>query len=131
MIKKILLAFLVFSGRLNAQEVPQTGEAQDTINIVDNADSQTAKQRAADQVYHMKYQTVAPFIGVSFVAIAYSFNVIYKKSPTPVATIQNLNKNNIPVFDRWATQFHNLNMDKISYYPFLRCDAASAHIAGR
>ncbi len=66
----------------------------------------------------MNYKTVVPIIVVGFTATAYAFSKIYTKTNTPDATIAALDKNNIPVFDRWATKYHDLNMDRISYYPF-------------
>ena len=118
MTKKILFMLLFFAGRLHGQELPDSEKVQDTTIADDDTPSQTTKDRHADRIYRMNYYTNVPIIVVGFAATAYSFSVIYKKSPTPVTTIQNLNKNNIPSFDRWATQFHDVNMDKISYYPF-------------
>jgi len=121
--KRILFFILLSAVRLNAQELTTISTfnqspaleqrlAGDDTTISDEVVSKPAK------VYKMNYKTVVPIIVVGFAATAYSFSVIYKKPNTPDATILALNKDNIPAFDRWATQFHDLNMDRISYYPF-------------
>ncbi len=74
--------------------------------------------RHGDKVYRMNYKADLPIILVGGAATVYSFTLIYTKKATPVADILNLNKNNIPSFDRWATKFHDPTTDRISYYPF-------------
>jgi len=118
MIRKILFVFLFFSANLRAQEAPLSNVLHDSVISNDLAPEKTPKSTQSDKMYHLNYATVLPIIAVGFAATAYSFSVIYTKKRTPVTTIQNLNTNNIPAFDRWATKYHNLDMDRISYYPF-------------
>src|SRR6185312_3030090 len=114
--KKTLFILLFSVSRLYAQEAAMPSITHDT----DVSDEQEAVQlhKHADHIYHIKYQTVAPIVAVSYGIVLYDFSKIYKKSQTPEATILALNKNNVPVFDRWATKYHDVNMDKISYYPY-------------
>jgi membrane-associated phospholipid phosphatase len=106
----LCLLVLLFAVKVNAQM------DQDTTS--DEGVEQSGKTMHRGQVYKMNYKTVVPIVGVSFPTILYAFSKIYKKTKTPDATILALDKNNIPAFDRWATKYHDINTDKISYYPF-------------
>jgi membrane-associated phospholipid phosphatase len=115
MVKNILFLMVFLVSKLSAQEVaPPPADQEDDANVP----AQTLKDARPNKVYHMNYKVVVPIIAVGFAVTAYDFSVIYKKTATPVATILALNRNNIPVFDRWVSYNHDLNMDKISYYPF-------------
>ncbi len=118
MVKQLIFLFLFFAGNLNAQEVTNETDSNDTLTSGQAALHQTRKERQAEKMYKMNYATVVPIIAVGFAATAYSFSVIYSKTATPEATINNLNQNNIPSFDRLATKYHDADMDRISYYPF-------------
>ncbi len=118
MLKKTIFLLVFFACKLNAQEVNIPIANLDTIASQKPEQDNTQKDGKPDKFYKMNYKTVVPIIAVGFAAVGYSFSVIYSKEATPVETIQNLNKNNIPAFDRWATNYHDQNMDKISYYPF-------------
>jgi membrane-associated phospholipid phosphatase len=41
-----------------------------------------------------------------------------KKTPPTIEQIQNLNKNDVNAFDRWAIYPYSKSLDRISYYPF-------------
>ena len=115
-LKNILFIVVFFACKLNAQDIiPPSG--YDTAITIPAPDKKV-KDRQADKMYHMNYKVVIPIIAVGFAATGYSFSVIYSKTNTPDATILQLDKKNIPAFDRWATKYHDINMDKISYYPF-------------
>ena len=116
MLKKTLLLLLFVAGKSTAQEIKQNSfdMNSDTTGVSVN----TAKGKKEQRMYHMQYKTVVPIIAVGFAVTGYEFSVIYKKKESPLANILNLNRNNIPVFDRWVSYNHDLNMDKISYYPF-------------
>ena len=122
--KRILYFILFFVFRVNAQELTaistfdQSPALEQSSIIDDTTLSDEVVNKQPVKVYKMNYKTVVPIIVVGFSATAYSFSKIYTKTNTPDATISALNKDNVPSFDRWATQFHDLNMDKISYYPF-------------
>ena len=116
--KKALFLAIFFVFKLHAQEVAKFPIDEDTINSESQAQEHRARDRQSDKIYRMNYKVDVPIIVVGGVATLYSFTIIYTKKSTPVATIQALNKNNIPSFDRWATQFHDPAMDKASYYPF-------------
>jgi membrane-associated phospholipid phosphatase len=115
MLKKLLFIFIFFAGKLSAQE---PSNDRDSINAYDFVPAHTLREKEAARMYHLNYKVDVPIIVVGGAATLYSFTIIYTKKNTPVATIQALNKNDIPSFDRWATRYHDLNMDKISYYPF-------------
>ena len=108
-----MLFMTLFFARLNAQEVLDGDRDSVNYSLADAPD-----KGEPGKVYHMNYKVDVPIIVVGGAATIYSFTIIYTKKNTPVATIQALNKNDIPAFDRWATRYHDLNMDKISYYPF-------------
>ena len=118
---------VLFVSNLYAQELPATPQVNDSATtgetVIKPVNRQTDRQtdRQADKMYRMKYGIDIPIIAVGGAATIYSFTIIYTKKNTPEATILALNKNNIPAFDRWATQYHDPNMDKISYYPFYAC----------
>ena len=116
--KKVLVALLLFTCSLNAQELAITSNFQQNVSTEDTVVLVTALPRHKSGVYRMNYKTVVPIIVVGFTATAYSFSKIYSKTNTPDATVLALNKNDIPAYDRWATKYHDLDMDKISYYPF-------------
>jgi len=118
MLNKTLFLVLFFACKLNAQEVITTSKDRDTAISEEKIPSHTVTDRQADKMYRLNYKVVVPIIAVGFAATGYSFSVIYSKKATPVDVILKLNKNNVPAFDRWATKFHDPNMDKLSYYPF-------------
>ncbi len=82
------------------------------------APDDTVKIAQPQKIYKINYKTVVPIIVLGDAAVAYSFSVIYSKENTPEADILKLDKNNVPKFDRWATKYHDENLDKVSYYPF-------------
>lgn len=74
-------------------------------------------QRAA-KMYHINKAIDYPVTLVVGLEAVYAMKVIYGKEPTTDKDLLALNRNNIPAFDRWATRYHDLNIDKKSYYPF-------------
>ena len=118
-LKYVLLATVFFAFKSYAQEIAATATINDDFPAQDTMiRAKTRKEKQADKVYLMNYKFDVPIVVVGGAATLYSFTIIYSKKNTPAATIQALNKNNIPVFDRGATQLHDPKMDKISYYPF-------------
>jgi membrane-associated phospholipid phosphatase len=116
MIRKVLYLIVFLSFKLHAQEAP---ERSDDSGYVDTHTlTESALGRQGDKIYRMNYLVDVPIIVVGGAATIYSFSIIYTKKPTPVATILGLDKNKVPAFDRWATRFHDADMDRISYYPF-------------
>jgi membrane-associated phospholipid phosphatase len=113
-----LLALLFIACKLNAQEVTSLPADQHLVVLSKTEQEHAIKDKQADKLYRMNYKVDVPVIVVGFTATAYAFSKIYSKVNTPDGTVSQLDKNNIPVFDRWATQYHDLNMDRISYYPF-------------
>ena len=116
--KKALFLVIFFALKLNAQEAVKPPIDKATVISDTLAQNRKATDRQKDKIYRMNYKVDIPIIVVGGAATIYSFTIIYTKKATPEATILALNKNNIPSFDRWATKYHDVNMDKISYYPF-------------
>jgi len=75
-------------------------------------------KRHGEKMYYIHKAIDYPVTLVVGLESIYALSVIYSKNPTSVNDINNLNKNNIPVFDRWSTKYYDPNIDRISYYPF-------------
>lgn len=74
--------------------------------------------QADDKIYRIRKGVDYPLIvGLGGTSI-YMMTIIYNKDKTPLSTIQNLNKNNVPSIDRWTAGWHDANLDQASYYPF-------------
>ncbi|HTI07016.1 MAG TPA: phosphatase PAP2 family protein [Puia sp.] len=69
-------------------------------------------------VYHINPKVDIPLFAATAGWTFYGFAQISKKEPTSQTTIMNLQKSDIPWFDRWADRPYNKNVDKISYLPF-------------
>lgn len=115
---RVLLLLVLFSYTSLAQVETTVPVTDDTVATEGSDAEVTNTDKQADKVYRMNYWVDVPIVVVGGSATLYSFSVIYKKTRTPEADILALDKKNIPSFDRWATEYHNTDMDKISYYPF-------------
>lgn len=69
-------------------------------------------------VYQIKPVVDIPLFAVTAGWTFYGFAKIGQKDPTSQTTIMNLQKSNIPWYDRWAQHPYDKNIDKISYIPF-------------
>ncbi len=81
-------------------------------------DKTEANIKIAGPVY-----TLNPAVDISIVAVGtawsvYAFTKIYNKTPPTLEQIQNLKKEDINAFDRWAVYSYSQSLDDISYYPF-------------
>jgi membrane-associated phospholipid phosphatase len=138
MLRSLLFVLLFVSYNVSAQE-DSTGNAGDDDDV-ESSSVPERKDRQADKLYRMKYAIDIPIIAAGGSWCMYAFTKIYSKSPTPVAKILALDRNNIPAFDRWVSYNHNDKLDKFSYIPFyavmplpfvLLLDRRVSHDAGR
>jgi membrane-associated phospholipid phosphatase len=113
--KYILFLLLFVSGTALAQS-DTTGERDDEAPSTEKAEKNN--HTYARGVYKMNYKVDLPIIGVGAAWCGYAFTKIYSKPTTPLQTILDLDKNDVPVFDRWVAGKHDGYLDEISYYPF-------------
>jgi hypothetical protein len=114
-LRYILLAGTFFTSAAFAQD--------DTAGVIDRSEPEAVIDNTVDrnQVQHMYH--INPAVSVPIVAVLggttiYAMTIIYNKPKTPESVILNLDKENIPAFDRWNAGWHDADMDRISYYPF-------------
>jgi membrane-associated phospholipid phosphatase len=75
-----------------------------------------AKKNKPDRMYSFKPVIDIPVITVGCAWSAFAFPKIYSKDPSTEEEILNLDKKNIPSFDRWAAGKTNKDADKNSNY---------------
>src|SRR5258708_10473867 len=69
-------------------------------------------------VYTIKPKVDIPVFAAAAGWTFYGFSKISKKDGASQATVMNLQKSNIPWYDRWAVRPYNRSVDKLSYVPF-------------
>lgn len=96
------------------------GQVDTSSNIgePDESSGFVSSNRSSGHMYHVNNFVDMPIVLALGGTSIYGMTIIYSKKSTPVSVIENLNKNNVPVFDRWTAGWHDANMDRISYYPF-------------
>ncbi len=113
LIKNILILIILFPCNLYAQDDSSLTQKEPILLT-----KEAGKEKPAGKIYHIN-----PAIDWS-VSIAaggwsvYSMTRIYNKPPASEQEIINLNKNNVPSYDRGEAGVYNRTMDKNSYYPF-------------
>ncbi|HXS36530.1 MAG TPA: phosphatase PAP2 family protein [Flavipsychrobacter sp.] len=116
---KILLLAICFSHIGFAQE-DSARELSSTrkLQFEENEHAIVAEEMPKEHVYNIKYGIDVPITAVLGGTAVYMLPIIYSKKNTSVATIESLNKNDVPEIDRWTAGWHDANLDKASYYPF-------------
>jgi membrane-associated phospholipid phosphatase len=84
------------------------------------AQSDTTKYRMLPNqpIYKINYRTEVPVTVVAAGITLLNFSGISKKENSTEAQIENLDKNNIPFFDRWTVHVYSKSIDQTSYIPF-------------
>jgi membrane-associated phospholipid phosphatase len=95
------IAFLIQAGRGFAQP-----------------DSAKFKHFPNPEIYKIKYRTEVPVTAIAAGITLFNFSGISKKENSTEAQIENLDKNNIPFFDRWTVHVYSKSIDQASYIPF-------------
>jgi len=70
------------------------------------------------QIYKIKYRTEVPATVIAAGITLFNFSGISKKDNSTEVQIENLDKNNIPFFDRWTVHVYSKSIDQASYIPF-------------
>lgn len=70
------------------------------------------------EIYKIHYRYEVPVTVVAAGITGFNFSGISKKENSTEAQIENLDKNNIPFFDRWTVHVYSRSMDQASYIPF-------------
>ena len=95
---------------------------QDSIIDISKLSSPTHKTEVqinrSESVYTLKPAVDIPIVAVGTAWSVFAFTKIYNKTPPTVEQIQNLKKEDINAFDRWAVYSYSKSLDDISYYPF-------------
>jgi membrane-associated phospholipid phosphatase len=73
---------------------------------------------AHPEIYKIHYRAEVPATVVAAGITLINFSGISKKSNSTEAQIENLDKNNIPFFDRWTVHVYSKSIDQASYIPF-------------
>jgi membrane-associated phospholipid phosphatase len=115
---------LFFSALAQTDSVQVT--QRDTVSVSDTLrtnfptsyHSSYNSEKTKQQIYKLKPAVDIPVFAVGAGWSAYAFTKIYSKPQSSEEEILNLNKNNIPWFDRWAVRPFSESLDRISYYPF-------------
>ena len=69
-------------------------------------------------VYKINFKTEVPATVIAAGITLFNFSGISKKSNSTQAQIENLDKSNIPFFDRWTVHVYSNPIDQASYIPF-------------
>ena len=77
-----------------------------------------ATKRKSDQVYRLNAGADITITAIAAGWSGYAFTKIYSKDDITHAELENLDRQNIPGFDRWAIRPFNETIDKASYIPF-------------
>ncbi len=77
-----------------------------------------SKKKSSEHMYHVNNAVDMSLVVALGGTSIYGMSIIYNKTPTPTSVILNLDKNNVPSYDRWTAGWHDAEMDKVSYYPF-------------
>ena len=118
-LKNTVFVVILLSTSACAQEDTTSAPPDNNGAAVSHAqDKGHLKAAKPAKMYHINKAVDYPLTLACGLGAVYAITVIDGKNSTPVADVLNLNKNNIPSFDRWATQYYNPHIDKISYYPF-------------
>jgi membrane-associated phospholipid phosphatase len=70
------------------------------------------------QIYKINYRTEVPFTVVAAAITGFNFSQISQKTNSTETQIENLDKDNIPFFDRWTVHVYSKSIDQASYIPF-------------
>src|SRR5882724_7245056 len=81
-------------------------------------DSSKKMKNQFPDVYKINYKYEVPVTVVGAGITLYNFSRISDKQNSTEAEIENLDKNNIPWFDRWTVHVYSNSMDQASYIPF-------------
>ena len=96
--------------------------SQDSILNISQSSTPAVKTEieinTSESVYTLKPGVDIPIVAVGTVWSVYAFTKIYNKTHPTIDQIQNLKKEDINAFDRWAVYRYSQSLDDISYYPF-------------
>jgi membrane-associated phospholipid phosphatase len=108
----LLLAILITYNTYAQDDTTNAGELERPLPIA------VSDNIPPEHMYHVNNAVDMPIVLALGGTAIYALTIIYSKKNTPESVILNLNKNDVPSYDRWTAGWHDDNLDKISYYPF-------------